>query len=288
MYPLAYKTTSQNHAISWSFSRSDCNGKEKDYESGFHYYGARYYWSELLTSWISVDPMMDKYPQVSPYAYCAWNPIRFIDPDGEKPRLFFHGSQSKSTFINIVNSGLGGQFQARLTQDAHGWYYFDIVGTKGGGDIGKLTDRQRSFYDAIKNCIDAKNINGKELNYDIDVYYGSSNITIGKYSENSIDVADMNQFNNLDEGGATKQGKLTHEFAEQCKKAFWGNKKGEEMGRMNCHKYACIEEGKVNGNWRDYTKDKTIARNKIQETYVQNGKEHHVTITKTPIINVAQ
>ena len=60
------------------------NGKEKDYESGFHYYGARYYWSELLTGWLSVDPMMDKYPSISPYAYCAWNPVKLVDPDGNE------------------------------------------------------------------------------------------------------------------------------------------------------------------------------------------------------------
>lgn len=58
------------------------NGKEKDYESGFHYYGARYYWSEVLTGWLSVDPMADKYPSISPYAYCLWNPVKFVDPDG--------------------------------------------------------------------------------------------------------------------------------------------------------------------------------------------------------------
>ena len=58
------------------------NGKEKDYESGFHYYGARYYWSELLTGWLSVDPMMDKYPNISTYHYCHWNPINIIDPNG--------------------------------------------------------------------------------------------------------------------------------------------------------------------------------------------------------------
>ena len=49
------------------------NGKEKDYESGYHYYGARYYWSELLTGWLSIDPMMDKYPSISPYNYCMWS-----------------------------------------------------------------------------------------------------------------------------------------------------------------------------------------------------------------------
>lgn len=58
------------------------NGKEKDYESGYHYYGARYYWSEVLTGWLSVDPMMDKYPSMSPYNYCAWNPVNVVDPNG--------------------------------------------------------------------------------------------------------------------------------------------------------------------------------------------------------------
>ena len=60
------------------------NGKEKDWESGFHYYGARYYWSETLTGWLSVDPMMDKYPSLSPYAYCLWNPVKLVDPDGNE------------------------------------------------------------------------------------------------------------------------------------------------------------------------------------------------------------
>ena len=72
----------QNHAVSWTFSPSNSNGKKKDYESGFHYYGARYHWSEVLNGWLSVDPMADKYPGISPYNYCMWNPVKLIDPDG--------------------------------------------------------------------------------------------------------------------------------------------------------------------------------------------------------------
>jgi len=71
------------------------NGKEKDRESGFHYYGARYYWSEVLTGWLSVDPMMDRYMSTSPYAYCAWNPIKLVDPDGReiwKPEMLKDGT----------------------------------------------------------------------------------------------------------------------------------------------------------------------------------------------------
>ena len=57
-------------------------GKEKDLETGYGYFGARYMDHELMTMWLSVDPMSDKYPSISPYAYCAWNPVRLVDPDG--------------------------------------------------------------------------------------------------------------------------------------------------------------------------------------------------------------
>lgn len=57
-------------------------GKEKDAESGYHYFGARYYDCEALMGWLSVDPMADKYPSMSPYNYCAWNPVKLVDPDG--------------------------------------------------------------------------------------------------------------------------------------------------------------------------------------------------------------
>ena len=53
-------------------------------ETGFSYFGARYYDSDILTGWLSVDPMADKYPNISPYAYCGWNPVKLVDPDGEE------------------------------------------------------------------------------------------------------------------------------------------------------------------------------------------------------------
>ena len=48
----------------------------------YTYFGARYLDQELTTMWLSVDPMADKYPSISPYAYCAWNPVKLVDPDG--------------------------------------------------------------------------------------------------------------------------------------------------------------------------------------------------------------
>ena len=45
--------------------------------------GSRYYHSDL-SIWLSIDPMSDKYPSLSPYNYCADNPVRLIDPNGEE------------------------------------------------------------------------------------------------------------------------------------------------------------------------------------------------------------
>lgn len=37
-----------------------------------------------ISKWLSVDPLADKYPNISPYAYCSWNPVKFVDPNGER------------------------------------------------------------------------------------------------------------------------------------------------------------------------------------------------------------
>ena len=58
------------------------SAKEKDTETGYSYFGSRYY-SSALSIWLSVDPMSDKYPSMSPYVYCADNPVKLVDPNGE-------------------------------------------------------------------------------------------------------------------------------------------------------------------------------------------------------------
>jgi RHS repeat-associated protein len=55
------------------------NSKEMDEESGMYYYSARYYAPPVF---ISRDPLFEKYPFMSPYAYCMNNPIKYVDPTG--------------------------------------------------------------------------------------------------------------------------------------------------------------------------------------------------------------
>ena len=65
------------------------SAKEHDPETGYSYFGARYYNSDL-SIWLSVDPMASKYPSLSPYVYCANNPVRLVDPNGEEINPIFN------------------------------------------------------------------------------------------------------------------------------------------------------------------------------------------------------
>ena len=79
-----FYTNNYKQSRSIGFSRFAFTGKERDEETGYGYFGARYMDHDLTTMWISVDPMSDKYPGISPYAYCAWNPVKLVDPDGRE------------------------------------------------------------------------------------------------------------------------------------------------------------------------------------------------------------
>ncbi len=59
------------------------SAKERDAETGLSYFGSRHY-SSNLSIWLSVDPMSDKYASLSPYVYCADNPVKLVDPNGEE------------------------------------------------------------------------------------------------------------------------------------------------------------------------------------------------------------
>ena len=43
----------------------------------------------MASIWYGVDPLAEKYPNVSGYTYCLGNPVKLIDPDGYSPISIF-------------------------------------------------------------------------------------------------------------------------------------------------------------------------------------------------------
>ena len=81
-YVPSGETFVENHRNS-NYSPYKFNGKELDAETGYYYYGARYY-NPRVSLWLNVDPLAEKYPSWSPYVYCKNAPVTHVDPDGRE------------------------------------------------------------------------------------------------------------------------------------------------------------------------------------------------------------
>ena len=117
--PLFNSTqTIEAKRLCYSLEYFTFTGKERDSETGFSYFGARYYDSDLMTGWLSVDPMADDFLYISPYNYCNWNPVKLKDPNGEFPFVtnivgavvsvaVEYGSQVIGNYINDNELSIG-------------------------------------------------------------------------------------------------------------------------------------------------------------------------------------
>lgn len=98
------------------------SAKEKDEETGLSFFGARYYDSRTSV-WLSVDPLAEKYPNVSSYVYCLNNPIKYLDPDGKDWFEYKKGKETKKSW----NWNEGSTYVHSLGKDKDGNEKFETL-----------------------------------------------------------------------------------------------------------------------------------------------------------------
>ncbi len=131
--------------LNWTYTFS---AKEKDVETGLSYFGSHYYSSDLSV-WLSVDPMSDKYPSTSPYAYCRNNPIILVDDNGNKDRPFNPEKDQGQTILQNINTPFS--------------YVFDSKGRKIGYSISNYFTCYNCHSYAWNNSLGSKY--SKAVNY---------------------------------------------------------------------------------------------------------------------------
>jgi RHS repeat-associated protein len=107
-------------------------GKQRDDETNYDCFGARYYNSDVGV-WPSVDTSADKNRGLSPFNYCENNPLKNIDIDGKDIIIL-------NAPTGAANAGIPfGHAAVLIGNDKDGWTYISKDGTKNGinGIIGK-------------------------------------------------------------------------------------------------------------------------------------------------------
>lgn len=112
-------------------------GKEFDEETKYYNFEARQYdhWLRIFTA---PDPLSDQTPDISPYAYCAWNPLIYFDPDGREPNKAFIGTaadfreilDNSPSRVGLFKGQIAANYMLRLSNTK--FISFKIVPTETG------------------------------------------------------------------------------------------------------------------------------------------------------------
>ncbi len=172
-------------------------GKEKDDETGLHYYGARYY-DSTTGRFITSDPLLQRIDQMTPeernqflsdpqalnaYAYARNNPVRYVDKDGESYSewmlwqagsvyLMMQGNNTAAYFLNhsINNTPFFGDFRSTQAPLSFSDSSDDRMSQRIIGQI-RNSNSFKNVMDNIKANIASGNMNGT----DSDVFLKSDN-----------------------------------------------------------------------------------------------------------------
>ena len=102
-YPFGLEQSGLMASISGTENMYQYNGKEfnADLDLNMYDYGARWYMAEL-GRWGTVDPLAEKYLDMSVYNYVLNNPLVYIDPDGRDARTLYDEATNTITIQTTV------------------------------------------------------------------------------------------------------------------------------------------------------------------------------------------
>jgi RHS repeat-associated protein len=180
----------------WLFS-----GKERERTASLRDYdfSARRYFAPIC-SWLAPDRLATKYTDLSPFAYCASNPIRYIDPTGNDLQLSGEKPAIEKT-VKVISNALANTADVKLENNQV------IIEIKPDADKASFEEQQEAItYNKIASDKSTTLIN---------VVESSADVLIGDCRTSTIDIDDIIALGKGKGKVATSEGALIHEAEEQ-------------------------------------------------------------------------
>ena len=76
-------------------------GKERQSKVNNSIYDSFARFQNTYGRFMSIDPKAENFYHISPYTYCAGDPVNLVDPDGEKPRIYIQGGGVGHVFLSV-------------------------------------------------------------------------------------------------------------------------------------------------------------------------------------------
>jgi RHS repeat-associated protein len=147
-------------------------GKERDKESTYDYFGARYYDSRI-GRWLQMEPLYDKYINFTPYLYSILNPIKYFDKNGMDIYLKGENAQQVFDYLKSELKNLNLHFNSETGE----------ITLESKGD--ELTKAESKFLEALNNKDVIVNLNLTDKNtietgepFQVGAYEGCTNIEV--------------------------------------------------------------------------------------------------------------
>ncbi|MDR0874464.1 MAG: RHS repeat-associated core domain-containing protein [Prevotellaceae bacterium] len=259
-------------------SKEKYTGKElqADFGLNLYDYGWRSY-DMAMGRFTTIDPLCEKYYSISPYVYCANNPINFVDPDGldywhtSDPReieRFLNAVKNEQTYFDATNWGhvTDVDFTANLFfNDETGKAFVSYGMESKAGIIGE-------FFDTNVSMLNFSNAGYPELDF-----YESNGIV---YNNRGQVVGERGLDNTFPEMiglvGTTRVGWAAIKYLWNEMKSPMGTTNTFDANKSGFAKSSTKTERKINTKRADVWKEQEIKLRKQLKTATTNAEKNKI------------
>lgn len=228
---------------------------------------------DLVSRWMSPDPLSEEFPDWSPYNFVENNPIRFNDPEGLSPfDVVIKGDLAEEATAQL-NESVEGQLNITRNEDT-GKLSYSRVGdgplTKDAQDLANAIDDQNITVNVEASSSNISSKNGKDIvggefqgsttNFD-----GLGNAITETYQQ-----VNPNHMDNFDYANNTPGKGTQHEVVE----SYLGGIEAQNRGLTKVGPATREDAGNPNSVYRVSHDASPVGNNKTIYTDPTNGKNY--------------